>query len=96
MGHEAPIPEGWITEQENSRCKIVHRSDVGRGFGDSDIYLEYLSDKPAKPGLLLGQHVFLEAGTYYFGAIFFAQSANGMPTDVRFAVKGLESHCPAD
>ena len=65
MGHEAPLPQGWITEQETSRCKIVHRADVGRGFGDSDIYLEYLSDKPAKPGLLLGQHVFLEAGTYY-------------------------------
>ena len=42
------------------------------------------------------QHVFLEAGTYYFGAIFFAQSANGMPTDVCFAVNGYESNCPAD
>ena len=96
MGHEAPIPQGWITEQETSSCKIVHRTDVGRGFGDSDIYLEYLSDKTVKPGLLLGQHVFLEAGTYYFGAIFFAQSANGMPTDVCFAVNGYESNCPAD
>ena len=96
MGHEAPIPQGWITEQETSSCKIVHRADVGRGFGDSDIYLEYLSDKPAKPGLLLGQHVFLEAGTYYFGAIFFAQSANWLPTDVCFAVNGYESNCPTD
>ncbi len=94
-GHEAPLPEGWITEQEPNRCRLVHRTDVGRGMGDTDIYLEYSSDKPAKPGLLIGQRLFLEAGTYYLTAIFFAQGENEMPTNVSLAAKGYESSCRA-
>lgn len=96
QGHEAPMPEGWTTEQDASRCRMVNRTDVGRGMGDSDIYVEYRSDEPAKPGLLIGNRVFLEAGTYHFGAIFFAQGNNGLPTNVRFAAKGYESSCPTD
>lgn len=94
-GHEAPLPEGWITEQEPNRCRLVHRTDVGRGMGDTDIYLEYSSAKPAKPGLLIGQRLFLEAGTYYLTAIFFAQGENEMPTNVSLAAKGYESSCRA-
>lgn len=94
-GHEASLPEGWITEQEPNRCRLVHRTDVGRGMGDTDIYLEYRSDKPAKPGLLIGQRLFLEAGTYYLTAIFFAQGENEMPTNVSLAAKGYESSCTA-
>jgi len=94
-GTEAPLPEGWISEQEASRCRLVHRTDVGRGMGDSDIYLEYRSDKPAKPGLLIGQRMFLEAGTYYFTSILFAQGENEMPTNVSFAAKGHKSSCQA-
>ena len=95
-GHEEPLPEGWISEQEACRCWLVHRTDVCRGMGDSDIYLEYRSDKPAKPGLLIGQRVFLEAGTYYLTAIYFAQSEDGQQTNVCFAAKGFESSCPSD
>lgn len=95
-GHEAPLPEGWTTDQDVSRCRLVHRTDVGRGMGDSDIYLEYRSDEPARPGLVVGQRVFLEPGTYYFAAIFFAQNENALPSDVIFAAKGYENHCEAD
>ena len=65
-------------------------------MGDSDIFLEYRSDEPARPGLLLGQRVFLEPGTYYFAAIFFAQNEDALPSDVIFAAKGYENHCEAD
>lgn len=94
-GHEEPLPDGWISEQEASCCWLVHRTDVGQGMGDSDIYLEYRSEKPAKPGLLIGQRVFLEAGTYYLTAIFFAQGENEMPTNVSFAAKGHKNSCQA-
>ncbi|MBP3711190.1 MAG: hypothetical protein J6I86_01825 [Bacteroidaceae bacterium] len=95
-GHEAPLPEGWETEQDTSRCHLVHRSDVGRGFGDSDIYLEYFSNEPAKPGLLIGQKIFLQPGSYKVGACIFAQNAQGDETNVRFVVKGTEAFtgCP--
>ena len=97
QGHEAPLPEGWETEQDTSRCHLVHRSDVGRGFGDSDIYLEYFSKEPAKPGLLIGQKILLQPGTYRVGACIFAQNAQGYETNVRFAVKGTDEStgCPA-
>lgn len=95
-GHEAPLPEGWETEQDTSRCHLVHRSDVGRGFGDSDIYLEYFSNEPAKPGLLIGQKILLQPGSYKVGACIFAQNAQGDETNVRFVVKGTEAFtgCP--
>lgn len=93
-GQEAPMPEGWTTEQDASRCRLVNRTDVGRGMGDSNIYLEYRSEEPAKTGLLIGHRVFLEAGTYHFAAIFFAQSDNEFATNVYFAAKGYESSCP--
>ncbi len=96
QGHEAPLPEGWETEQDTSRCHLVHRSDVGRGFGDSDIYLEYFSNEPANPGLLIGQKILLQPGSYKVGACFFAQNAKGYETNVRFVVKGTEAFtgCP--
>ena len=87
-GHVGPMPEGWITEQEERCCRLVHKSDVGRGFGDSDIYLEYLNDKPAKPGLLLGYKASLDAGQYNVGDCFFAQNRQKSATNVRFVIKG--------
>jgi hypothetical protein len=95
-GYESPLPDGWETEQGASRCHLVHRSDVGRGFGDSDIYLEYFSNEPAKPGLLIGQKILLQPGSYKVGACFFAQNAKGYETNVRFVVKGTEAFtgCP--
>ena len=88
-GYEEPLPEGWLTDQDESCCRLVHRSDVGRGCGDSDIYLEYLSNEPAKPGLILGQKAYLEAGKYLVGACFFARDKNDLPANVEFAVKGF-------
>lgn len=95
-GHEEPLPEGWITDQEASCCRLVHRTDVTWGLGDNEIYLEYRSDKPAKPGLLIGQHVFLEPGTYFFTANVFAQCENEMLTTVIFAAKGNENICQTE
>lgn len=89
-GYEEPLPEGWITEQDEGLCHLVHRSDVGRGCGDSDIYMEYLSKKPAKPGLLMGLKVNLEPGRYCLSGCFFAQNEKGALTNVRFAVKGID------
>ena len=96
QGHEAPLPEGWTTDQDASLCLLVHRTDVGRGMGDSDIYLEYRSNEPAKPGLLIGHRAFLKPGTYYFGAIFFAQNEDALSTDVSFAAKGFDDSCQTD
>ena len=95
-GREEALPEGWTTQQEARRCRIVHRTDAGRGMGDSDIYLEYRSDSTASAGLLVGHEVALEAGTYYFAAIFFAQGADGMPTNVYFGAEGCADTCPTD
>ena len=88
-GYEEPLPEGWLTDQDERCCRLVHRSDVGRGCGDSDIYLEYFSNEPAKPGLILGQKALLKAGSYLVGACFFARDKNDSPTNVEFAVKGF-------
>ena len=95
-GREEALPEGWTTQQEARRCRIVHRTDAGRGMGDSDIYLEYRSDSTASAGLLVGHEVALEAGTYYFAAVFFAQGADGMPTNVYFGAEGCADTCPTD
>lgn len=89
-GYETPLPEGWETEQDTSRCHVVHKRDVGHGFGDSEIYLEYLSDEPAKPGMLIGQRILLEPGKYSVGACVFAQDKRGDVTSVVFAVAGTE------
>ena len=88
-GHEAPAPACWLTEQDASCCRLVHKSDVGRGFGDSDIYVEYSSQEPAKHGLLLGQKVLFKPGTYLIGAVFFARDESNAFTNVVFAVKGF-------
>jgi hypothetical protein len=88
-GHEAPAPACWLTEQDASCCRLVHKSDVGRGFGDSDIYVEYSSQEPAKHGLLLGQKVLFKPGTYLIGAVFFARDESNAFTNVAFAVKGF-------
>ena len=88
-GHEEPLPEGWLTEQDTSCCRLVHKSDVGRGFGDSEIYLEYQSDKPAKPGLLLGQKRLFEPGTYLISVVAFAHDEKGA-CSVVFGVQGME------
>lgn len=95
-GHEEPLPEGWMTEQDTSCCRLVHKNDVSRGMGDSEIYLEFLSKEPAKPGLLIGQKILLQPGTYRVGACIFAQNAQGYETNVRFAVKGTDEStgCP--
>ena len=95
QGHELPLPEGWMTDQKEECCHLVHKTDVGRGYGDSDLYLEYCSKEPATPGLLMGQRVYLEAGTYYFGAIFFARNQQLAPANVVFAVKGHGDGVPA-
>ena len=88
-GQEEPLPEGWTTEQDASLCRLVHKNDVSRGMGDSEIYLEYLSDEPAKPGLLIGQKIRLEPGKYTAGACFFAQNELGSHKNALFAVKGV-------
>jgi len=88
-GFEAPAPACWLTEQDASCCRLVHKSDVGRGFGDSDIYVEYSSREPAKHGLLLGQKVLFKPGTYLIGAVFFARDEANAFTNVAFAVKGF-------
>jgi len=95
-GKEEPLPEGWITEQPADRCRMVHKEDVGRLIGDSDIYLEYASEEPARTGLLIGQRVWLEPGAYYFGAIFFAQNKQRETARVHFGVKGLSEPIPAE
>ena len=90
-GHEAPMPASWLTDQDASCCRLVHKSDVSHGCGDSDIYMEFLSEKPAKPGLLLGQKALLKPGTYLIGACFFARGeADNSFTNVEFAVKGFK------
>ena len=88
-GHETPAPACWLTEQDAGCCRLVHKSDVGRGFGDSDIYVEYSSQEPAKHGLLLGQKVLFKPGTYLIGAVFFARDEANAFTNVAFAVKGF-------
>ena len=94
-GQEEPLPEGWTTEQDASLCRLVHRNDVSRGFGDSDIYLEFLSEEPAKPGLLIGQKIRLEPGKYIVGACFFAQNEPGLHNNALFAVKGVDGNVEA-
>lgn len=94
-GQEEPLPEGWTTEQDASLCHLVHRNDVSRGFGDSDIYLEFLSEEPAKPGLLIGQKIRLEPGKYIVGACFFAQNEPGLHNNALFAVKGVDGNVEA-
>ncbi len=94
-GQEEPLPEGWITEQDASLCHLVYRNDVSRGMGDSEIYLEYLSDEPAKPGLLIGQKILLEPGKYTAGACFFAQNELGSHKNALFAVKGVDGNVGA-
>lgn len=89
-GHEAPMPACWLTDQDASCCRLVHKSDVGHGFGDSDIYVEFLSEEPAKPGLILGQKALLKPGTYLIGACFFARGETNSFTNVEFAVKGFK------
>lgn len=89
------MPDGWETEQEASRCHVVHKCDVGHGFGDSEIYLEYLSDEPAKPGMLIGQKIRLEPGKYTVGACFFAQNELGSHKNALFAVKGVDGNVEA-
>lgn len=85
------MPASWLTDQDASCCRLVHKSDVGHGCGDSDIYVEFLSEKPAKPGLLLGQKALLKPGTYLIGACFFARGeADNSFTNVEFAVKGFK------
>ena len=94
-GQEEPLPEGWITEQDASLCNLVYRNDVSRGMGDSEIYLEFLSDEPAKPGLLIGQKIRLEPGKYTVGACFFAQNELGSHKNALFAVKGVDGNVGA-
>ena len=94
-GQEEPLPEGWTTEQDASLCRLVHKNDVSRGMGDSEIYLEYLSDEPAKPGLLIGQKIRLEPGKYTAGACFFAQNELGSHKNALFAVKGVDGNVGA-
>ena len=91
-GQEEPLPEGWTTEQDASLCRLVHRNDVSRGMGDSEIYLEFLSKEPAKPGLLIGQKIRLEPGKYAVGACFFAQNELGLHKNALFAVKGVDGN----
>lgn len=94
-GQEEPLPEGWTTEQDASLCRLVHRNDVSRGMGDSEIYLEFLSKEPAKPGLLIGQKIRLEPGKYTVGACFFAQNELGSHRNALFAVKGVDGNVEA-
>ncbi|MBQ6226239.1 MAG: hypothetical protein IJJ73_08075 [Bacteroidaceae bacterium] len=94
-GQEEPLPEGWTTEQDASLCRLVHRNDVSRGMGDSEIYLEFLSQEPAKPGLLIGQRIRLEPGKYIVGACFFAQNELGSHKNALFAVKGVDGNVEA-
>ena len=94
-GQEEPLPEGWITEQDASLCRLVYRNDVSRGMGDSEIYLEFLSQEPAKPGLLIGQKIRLEPGKYTAGACFFAQNELGSHKNALFAVKGVDGNVGA-
>ena len=94
-GQEEPLPEGWTTEQDTSLCRLVYRNDVSRGMGDSEIYLEYLSDEPAKPGLLIGQKILLEPGKYTAGACLFAQNELGSHKNALFAVKGVDGNVGA-
>ncbi len=94
-GHEDSLPAGWITEQRQECCRIVNKEDVGRSMGDSDIYIEYLSEEPAQPGLIIGKRVYLTPGAYLFGANFFAQNAERQPTKAFFAVKGFDNASPA-
>ena len=94
-GQEEPLPEGWTTEQDASLCRLVHRNDVSRGMGDSEIYLEFLSKEPAKPGLLIGQKIRLEPGKYTVGACFFAQNELGSHKNALFAVKGVDGNVEA-
>ena len=94
-GQEEPLPEGWTTEQDASLCRLVHRNDVSRGMGDSEIYLEFLSKEPAKPGLLIGQKIRLELGKYTVGACFFAQNELGSHKNALFAVKGVDGNVGA-
>jgi len=94
-GQEEPLPEGWTTEQDASLCRLVHRNDVSRGMGDSEIYLEFLSQEPAKPGLLIGQKICLEPGKYTVGACFFAQNELGSHRNALFAVKGVDGNVEA-
>ncbi len=91
-GQEEPLPEGWTTEQDASLCRLVHKNDVSRGMGDSEIYLEFLSQEPAKPGLLIGQKIRLEPGKYTVGACFFAQNEFGSHKNALFAVKGVDGY----
>ena len=91
-GQEEPLPEGWTTEQDASLCRLVHKNDVSRGMGDSEIYLEFLSKEPAKPGLLIGQKIRLEPGKYAVGACFFAQNELGSHKNALFAVKGVDGN----
>ena len=91
-GQEEPLPEGWTTEQDASLCRLVHKNDVSRGMGDSEIYLEFLSQEPAKPGLLIGQKIHLEPGEYTVGACFFAQNELGSHKNALFAVKGVDGN----
>ena len=88
-GHEDALPEGWLTDQDPNCCRLVHKRDVGRGFGDSDIYVEYLSQKPAKHGLILGKKAVLGPGTYLIGGCVFARDEKNLFTNVVFAVKGF-------
>lgn len=83
------MPACWLTDQDASCCRLVHKSDVSRGFGDSDIYVEFLSEEPAKPGLILGQKALLKPGTYLIGACYFARGETNSFTNVEFAVKGF-------
>ena len=94
-GQEEPLPEGWTTEQDASLCRLVHKNDVSRGMGDSEIYLEFLSQEPAKPGLLIGQKIRLEPGKYTVGACFFAQNELGSHKNALFAVKGVDGNVGA-
>ena len=94
-GQEEPLPEGWTTEQDASLCRLVHRNDVSRGMGDSEIYLEFLSKEPAKPGLLIGQKIRLEPGKYTVGSCFFAQNELGSHKNALFAVKGVDGNVEA-
>ena len=94
-GQEEPLPEGWTTEQDASLCRLVHKNDVSRGMGDSEIYLEFLSQEPAKPGLLIGQKIRLEPGKYTVGACIFAQNELGSHKNALFAVKGVDGNVGA-
>ena len=94
-GQKEPLPEGWITEQDTSLCHLVYRNDVSRGSGDSEIYLEFLSEKPAKPGLLIGQKIRLEPGKYAVGACFFAQNEPDFHKNALFTVTGADGSVEA-